>query len=142
MDGKSDHAEAFEDDTVRSGDYLLAAVEAELHADATEEVLDEETVERVAERVEERLGLPVRLAHESEVDPSFEMSVYHRGDGEFPGLLLTTSVALDDTEASAALEELKRRRDTLSRLCEDADFSASVVDGEDLAARIERRQIG
>jgi|GEM_PF-5169797 len=137
MEESNEPIEGFDRDTVRNGDYLIAAVEAELHADAAEAVLDEGTLERVANDVEAQLGLPVRLAHESDINPSFEMSVYHRRD-DYPGLLLVTSVDRTEFEGEeAALEELQRRRDTLSRVCEEADFAPSVLTSEELVDRIE-----
>ncbi len=136
MDESNAPLETYERDTVRNGDHLIAAVEAELHADAVEAALDESALERIADDVSERLGLPVRLAHESDIDPSFEMSVYHRGD-DYPGLLLVTSVELDDdTDEAAALEELQRRRDTLARVCEDTEFTSSILSAEELVDRI------
>jgi hypothetical protein len=138
MEGKSE-VEPFERDTVVSNGYLLAAVEAELHADAAEDALSEAELEQLADRVEERTGIPVRMAYETDIDPSFEMSVYQRNDGDFPGLLFTTSVeraAFEDDEA--AVEELQQRRDTIARVCEDIDFTPSVLPGEELADIVER----
>jgi hypothetical protein len=137
MDESNEPIETYDRDTVRNGDYRTAAVEAELDADAAEAVLDDETLERVADEVEDQLGLPVRLAHESDINPSFEMSVYRRND-DYPGLLLVTSVDVSDVEdEQAALEELQRRRDTLSRVCEETDFTPSVLTSEELVELIE-----
>jgi hypothetical protein len=138
MEGESE-VEPFERDTVVSNGYLLAAVEAELHADAAEDALSEAELEQLADRVEERTGIPVRMAYETDIDPSFEMSVYQRNDGDFPGLLFTTSVeraTFEDDEA--AVEELQQRRDTIARVCEDIDFTPSVLPGEELADIVER----
>jgi hypothetical protein len=138
MEGLDGGFEEAKRDTVSDGTRLMAAVKAELLSDAAAEAIDETTQEELVALVEERTGIPARMVHRADVDPSFDIGIYRRADGDFPGLLLTTSVDLDAfDDREAAVEELQQRRDTLCRVCEEMDFAPYILEGGTLKELVE-----